>query len=67
MHLGPALVHDLLGVQGIRVVGCHLLGRDARVLHRQVVYLMRIHNVLLLHPNTAARPVDGTVHTLVLG
>lgn len=67
MHLGPALVHNLLGVEGVGVVGGDLLRRDARVLHWQVVYLMRIHNILLLlHANIAARPVYCSVDALVL-
>ena len=67
MHLGPALVHNLLGVEGVGVVGGDLLRRDARVLHWKVVYLMRIHNILLLlHANIAARPVYCSVDALVL-
>ena len=67
MHLGPALVHYLLCVEGVGVVCGHFLGRDARILHWQVVYLMRIHNILLLlHANIAARPVYCSVDALVL-
>ena len=66
MHLGPALVHYLLGVESVGVVRGHFLRRDARILHRQVVYLVRVHNILLLHSNAVVWPVYCSVHALIL-
>jgi hypothetical protein len=66
MHLGPALVHYLLRVERVGVVCGHFLRRDARVLHWQVVYLVRIHDVFLLHSHAIVWPVYCSVHALIL-
>ena len=66
MHLGPALVHYLLRVEGVGVVCGHFLGRDARILHWQVVYLVRIHDVFLLHSHAIVRSIYCSVHALIL-
>lgn len=62
--LRPTLVHYLLGVEGVGVVGGHLLWRDARVLHRQVVYLVWVDDVFLRHSHIGWSiycPVDSLV------
>ena len=66
MHLGPALVHYLLRVESVGVVCGHFLGRDARILHWQVVYLVRIHDVFLLHSHAIVRSIYCSVHALIL-
>lgn len=67
MHLGPALVHYLLRVESVGVVCGHFLRRDARILHWQVVYLVRIHDVFLLHSHAAiVRPIYCSMHALIL-
>lgn len=67
MHLGPALVHYLLSVEGVGVVCSHFLGRDARILHWQVVYLVRIHDVFLLHSHAIIRSIYCSMYALILG
>ena len=72
LYFGSPLIHNLLGIEGIRVVSGHFLGCDARVLNWEVIDLVRIHNALLLHRHTAttssttASATNGSVHPLIL-
>ena len=66
VHLGPALIHYLLGVESVGIVSSHFLRRDARVLHRQVVYLVRIHDVFLLHSHAIVWSIYCSMYALVL-
>lgn len=65
-NFGPALIHYLLRVQGVRIIRCHLLRCDARVLHWQIIYLMRIDDVFALLHYHVPLAVQRSMNSLIL-
>jgi len=64
------LVHYLLCIEGVGIVGRHLLWCDTRIFHWQIVYLMWVNNVFLLRhalSHLCWRTIYRSMNSLILG